>query len=126
MARSAPLFTQVSTLVAVAVLFVLVTAFWELLFSALGVFLYAVWQAVRYQDPSHLWSLPLRAATSAWRMVAELPGYVWAALLVVAWLEWRLARLEQSIHTVARAVRRLGRRRRSGRTDATARPGDVS
>jgi hypothetical protein len=114
------LFTRTGTVAAVAMVVLAVLTFWELVLSAVGVLGYAVWKAVKHGDPSYIWSLPLGVAAAAARKVASVPGFVWATVLLVLWLEWRLARLDHSIRSVARGVRIL---RRALRARPPGRPG---
>jgi hypothetical protein len=111
--RRLPAFTWISASIAGALLATFGIVILAVVFLALGLVWYGVWQAVVRHDATLLWALPVGVLGFATDTVIKLPGYVWVALLVVFWLEWRLARLEHSIWSVAKAIRRLRRKRLS-------------
>ena len=112
---------MVGAVTASALLLIVSLVFWLLVLAAMATFAYAAWQAYLLRDANFLWALPFGILSMAAEALPGLPGYVWVALVLVLWLEWRLARLETALDAVARAITRLRRRKRDA---ASIRDGD--
>jgi hypothetical protein len=72
-----------------------------------AVAIYTAWQAIAQRNVELLVTLPLAVLGFAGQVASGLPGYVWVALLVVAWLEVRIGAAEHSLRDIARGVQRL-------------------
>jgi hypothetical protein len=108
-----PFFTMLSAIVAGTLASFAALTFFALILAALVVVGWSVWEAIKWRDPNFLWALPIGVFAGAWQVASNFPGYVWVALLLILWMEWRLARLEGAIHSVSKAIRGLRRPRRA-------------